>query len=63
MSKNKKPNIKTELRNKLLNNYFTLDGKVATIKLVYDTFAELINPNFGDERIEKLNDKLFSDIK
>ena len=35
----------------------------ATLKLVYDTFAELVNPNFGDEHTEKLNDKLFADIK
>ena len=48
---------------KILKNYFNIDGNVATLKLVYDTFAELINPNFGDEKIEKLNDKLFSDIK
>lgn len=30
---------------------------------MYDTFAELVNPNFGDEKIEKLNDTLFSDIR
>lgn len=55
--------IETKLNEQLLNNFFTIDGKVATLKLVYDTFEELINPNFGDEHIEKLNDKLFSDIK
>ncbi len=47
----------------ILQNYFSFEGKVATLKLVYDTFCELINPNFGDDKIEKLNDKLFSDIK
>lgn len=47
----------------LLSKYFLIEGKVATLKLVYDTFAELVNPNFGDENTEKLNDKLFSDIK
>lgn len=52
-----------ELQLKLLKNYFKIEGKVATLKLVYDSFAELINPNFGDDKTEKLNDKLFSDIK
>lgn len=52
-----------EFRNQLLSKFFTIEGKVATLKLVYDTFEELVNPNFGDEHTEKLNDKLFSDIK
>lgn len=55
--------IQTELTEQLLNKYFLIDGKVATLQLVYDTFVELVNPNFGDEHTEKLNDKLFSDIK
>lgn len=55
--------IETELRERLLSKFFSIEGNVATLKLVYDTFAELINPNFGDEHTEKLNDKLFSDVK
>ena len=55
--------VETELKNRILGKYFSIEGKVATLKLVYETFAELVNPNFGDERTEKLNDKLFSDIK
>ena len=55
--------IEDELQKQILSKYFTIDGRVATLKLVYDTFAELINPNFGDASTEKLNDKLFSDIK
>ena len=47
----------------ILQHYFSFEGKVATLKLVYDTFAELVNPNFGDDKIEKLNDKLFGDIR
>lgn len=47
----------------ILQNYFSITDNIATLKLVYDTFAELINPNFGDGRIEKLNDKLLSDIR
>lgn len=55
--------IEDELQKQILSKYFAIDGRVATLKLVYDTFAELINPNFGDASTEKLNDKLFSDIK
>ena len=52
-----------KLQAELLQNFFTIKGNIATLKLVYDTFSELINPNFGDDKIEKLNDKLFSDVK
>ena len=55
--------IETEIKEQILSKYFSIDGKVATLKLIYDTFEELINPNFGDANTEKLNDKLFSDIK
>ena len=51
-----------DLKMQLLRNYFSIEDNIATLKLVYDTFSELINPNFGDGTIEKLNDKLFSDI-
>ena len=51
------------IQEQILSKYFSIEGRVATLKLVYDTFAELINPNFGDAKTEKLNDKLFSDIK
>lgn len=60
---NKISKTKSELINQLLSKFFSIEGKVATLKLVYDSFAELVNPNFGDEHTEKLNDKLFSDIK
>ena len=55
--------IGKKLNLEILQKYFQIHDNVATLKLVYDTFSELINPNFGDEKIEKLNDKLFSDIK
>lgn len=55
--------IESQLQEQILSKFFSIEGIVATLKLVYDTFAELVNPNFGDERTEKLNDKLFSDIK
>ena len=56
------PNIK-DSKMEILQNYFFIENNVATLKLVYDTFSELINPNFGDDKIEKLNDTLFSDIR
>ncbi len=52
-----------ELQLEILRNYFSIEGNVATLQLVYDTFSELINPNFGDVKTEKLNDKLLSDIR
>ncbi len=52
-----------EMQMKLLQNYFSIEENTATLKLVYGTFAELINPNFGDDKVEKLNDTLFSDIE
>ena len=55
--------IEAQFKEQLFNKFFSIEGKVATLKLVYDTFAELINPNFGDDSTEKLNDKLFSDIQ
>ena len=55
--------IENELKEQILSKYFSIEDKVATLRLVYDTFEELVNPNFGDSHIEKLNDKLFSDIK
>lgn len=52
-----------ELQMQILQNYFSIQGNIATLKLVYETFSELINPNFGDDSTEKLNDKLYSDIR
>ena len=54
---------KKEIELEILKHYFKIDGNIATIKLVYDSFAELVNSNFGDDSVEKLNDTLFSDIR
>lgn len=54
---------KKEIELEILQHYFSFEGNVATLKLVYETFAELVNPNFGDDKIEKLNDNLFADIR
>ena len=47
----------------IIKHYFSFEGDKAILELVYDTFSELVNPNFGNDKIEKLNDKLFLDIK
>ncbi len=52
-----------EMEMEILKHYFHIDGDIATLNLVYDSFAELINTNFGDDKTEKLNDKLMSDVR
>lgn len=54
---------KKQIELDIIKHYFTLNENEATLELVYDTFSELINPNFGNDKIEKLNEKLLSDIK
>ncbi len=53
---------RSERQMQILQNYFSIQENTATLELVYDTFTELLNPNFGGDNIKKLNDKLFSDI-
>lgn len=54
---------KKQIELDIIKHYFILNENEATLELVYDTFSELINPNFGNDKIEKLNEKLLSDIK
>lgn len=56
--------LELELQKQILNKFYSIDeaNKIATIRLTYATFDELVNQNFGDEHIEKLNEKLFKDI-
>lgn len=46
----------------LLSKYYSINGNVAEVTLVYDTFSELVDPNFGDDKVEKLSNKLFDSI-
>ena len=56
-------NTKTDLTEKeLLSKYYKLRGENVEVTLVYNTFAELVDPNFGDDKVEKLNNKLFDSI-
>ena len=47
----------------ILEKYFYIEGKHATLDLYYDTFSELIDNNFGNDKIEKLNSVLFDEIE
>ena len=47
----------------LLSKYYKLKGNAVEVTLIYDTFAELVDFNFGDDRVEKLNNKLFNSIE
>ena len=57
----KKENKKRE--KELLSKYYKLKGDSVEVTLIYDTFAELVDFNFGDDRVEKLNNKLFNSIE
>lgn len=50
------------LQLKILNKYYQINGKNATIELFYDTFSELIDNNLGNNNVEKLNSLLFEQI-
>lgn len=47
----------------LLSKYYKLHGDNVEVTLVYNTFSELIDPNYGDDRVEKLSKKLFDSIE
>lgn len=49
--------------NNILEKYFHIEGKHAGLDLYYDTFSELIDNNFGNDKIEKLNSVLFDEIE
>ncbi len=56
-----KQNIE-KISQSVLNKYFAIDGKTATIDLYFDTFAELIDQNVGNNNVEMLNGTLFGKI-
>ena len=54
---------KTEVWTKeILKDYFIVDGNTLTAELYYDTFAELIDQNIGNDKVEKLNETLFDKV-
>ncbi|MDE6661041.1 MAG: hypothetical protein K2J93_04415 [Anaeroplasmataceae bacterium] len=46
----------------ILKDYFIVDGNTLTAELYYDTFAELIDQNMGNDKVEKLNETLFDKV-
>ncbi len=46
----------------LLAKYFTIKDNVATVRLNFDTFSELIDQSIGDDKVEKLNTILFEKL-
>ncbi|MEG1500079.1 MAG: hypothetical protein RR400_03335 [Clostridia bacterium] len=46
----------------LLKKFYKIDGKFASIDLYFQTFQELIENDFGDNKVEKLNGILFEKI-
>ncbi|MDE5546238.1 MAG: hypothetical protein K2I88_02115 [Anaeroplasmataceae bacterium] len=51
-----------EWTREILKDYFIVDGNTLTAELYYDTFAELIDQNMGNDKVEKLNEILFDKI-
>lgn len=54
---------KRKSENELLSKYYKLNGDSVVVTLVYNTFSELVDANFGDDTVEKLNNKLFDSIE
>lgn len=47
----------------ILKRYYNVHRNVASIDLVFDSFTELIQTNFGNGEVEKLNGVLFNKIE
>lgn len=54
-------NYKT-IGKEILSRYFTVNGDTVTVRLNFDTFAELIDQTLGDNSVEKLSSVLFDKI-
>lgn len=46
----------------MLSHYFTIKDNVATVRLNFGAFSELIDQNLGDDGVEKLNSTLFDKL-
>lgn len=44
-----------ELSGAVLSHYFTIKDKVATVRINFDSFSELVDQSIGDNGVEKLN--------
>lgn len=53
---------KAKFTDVMLSHYFTIKDKVATVRLNFDTFSELVDQSLGDDGVEKLNSVLFDKL-
>lgn len=53
----------SQISKEILGHYFTIDGNNATVRLNFDTFAELVDLSLGDDNVEKLNETLFAKLE
>lgn len=51
-----------KLTDVILSHYVTVKDKVATVRLNFDTFSELVDQSVGSDSVEKLNGVLFEKI-
>ena len=51
-----------EFTDAMLSHYFTIKDDVATVRLNFDVFSELVDQSIGDDGVEKLNSILFDKL-
>ena len=51
-----------EFTDVMLSHYFTIKDNIATIRLNFDCFSELVDQSVGDDGVEKLNSTLFDKL-
>lgn len=51
-----------ELARELLGEYFIVEGKRITADLYFDTFAEIIDPHFGGDSVERIHRDFFQKL-
>ena len=52
----------SEFTDAMLSHYFTIKDDVATVRLNFDVFSELVDQSIGDDGVEKLNSILFDKL-
>lgn len=47
----------------IVSKYYKIENNSASVELYYNTFAELIDNNLGNDKVEKLNSTIFSQLE
>ena len=55
--------IKYSKIKKILSDYFEIRGKTAKLDFTYDSFEDVINQNFGNDNVNMLDQRVFSDLE